>query len=108
MPGVIYMQAVGLPRDVLIQAMGVVFTAATLGLAISLGGHDLLPFDTVVLSTIALIPAFAGMWFGQKIRKRIPEAQFRQVFFIGLLLLGLYIIIRALLRDEVRQFLGLI
>ena len=108
MPGVVYMQAVGLPRDVLIQAMGVVFTAATLGLAISLGGHDLLPFDTVVLSTIALIPAFAGMWFGQKIRKRIPEAQFRQVFFIGLLLLGLYIIIRALLRDEVRQFLGLI
>jgi len=107
MPGVIYMQAVGLPRDTLIQAMGVVFTAATIGLAVALGGHDLLPLKTVILSTIALVPAFAGMWFGQKIRKRIPEAQFRRVFFIGLLLLGIYIIGRALLRDEVRQFLGL-
>ena len=106
MPGVIYMQAVGLPRDTLIQAMGVVFTAATIGLAVALGGHDLLPLETVILSTIALVPAFAGMWFGQKIRKRIPEAQFRRVFFIGLLALGIYIIGRALLRDEVRQFLG--
>ncbi|MBT7954282.1 MAG: sulfite exporter TauE/SafE family protein [Rhodospirillaceae bacterium] len=106
MPGVIYMQAVGLPRDTLIQAMGVVFTAATIGLAVALGGHDLLPLETVILSTIALIPAFAGMWFGQKVRKRIPEAQFRRVFFIGLLALGIYIIGRALLRDEVRQFLG--
>ena len=95
-------------RDTLIQAMGVVFTAATIGLAVALGGHDLLPLETVILSTIALAPAFAGMWFGQKIRKRIPEAQFRRVFFIGLALLGIYIIVRALLRDEVRQFLGLI
>ncbi len=108
MPGVVYMQAVGMARDTLIQAMGVVFTAATIGLAVALGGHDLLPLETVILSTIALAPAFAGMWFGQKIRKRIPEAQFRRVFFIGLALLGIYIIVRALLRDEVRQFLGLI
>ncbi len=105
MPGVVYLQAIGLPRDVLIQAMGVVFTTATLGLAIALGGHDLLPPETVMVSTAALIPAFAGMWFGQKIRRRIPEPQFRRVFFTGLSFLGIYIIIRALLREEVQMFL---
>jgi len=104
MPGVIYLQAVGLQRDVLIQAMGVVFTLATIGLAVALGGHGLLPRETVMLSTAALVPAFAGMWLGQKIRKRIPEPQFRRVFFIGLLILGLYIILRAVLREEVRFF----
>ena len=107
MPGVIYLQAVGLPRDVLIQAMGVVFTMATLGLAVALGGHELLPKETMMVSAAALVPAFGGMWLGQRIRKRIPEPQFRRVFFIGLLLLGIYIIVRALLREEVRVFLGL-
>jgi uncharacterized protein len=106
MPGVLYLQAAGLPRDVLIQAMGIVFTAATLSLALALGSHNLLPQETMIISTAALIPAFAGMWFGQRIRKRIPEAQFRRVFFIGLLLLGVYIIGKVLLREDVRAFLG--
>jgi hypothetical protein len=106
MPGVIYLQAAGLPKDILIQAMGVIFTMATVGLAVALGSHGLLPPETMMISMTALIPAIAGMWFGQKIRQRIPEPQFRLVFFIGLLVLGLYIIVRALLRDEVRDFLG--
>jgi uncharacterized protein len=106
MPGVLYLQAANLPRDVLIQAMGIVFTAATLSLAFALGSHNLLPQETMIISTAALIPAFAGMWIGQRIRKRIPEAQFRRVFFIGLLLLGIYIIGKVLLREDVQTFLG--
>jgi uncharacterized membrane protein YfcA len=47
------------------------------------------------------------MWFGKLIRKRIPEQQFRRVFFFGLLILGLYIIAKVLLRVEVRTFFGL-
>ncbi len=107
MPGVIYLQAAGLPRDVLIQAMGVVFTAATISLAVALGGHNLLPQETLLISTAALVPAFAGMWFGQRIRKKISEQHFRKVFFVGLLLLGFYIIGKVLLREDVRIFLGL-
>jgi uncharacterized membrane protein YfcA len=107
MPGVIYLQAFNLPRDVLIQSMGIIFTAATLSLAFALDGHNLLPKETMIISAAALIPTFIGMWFGKLIRKRIPEQQFRRVFFFGLLILGLYIIAKVLLRVEVRAFFGL-
>jgi len=103
MPGVVYLQAVGMQRDVLIQAMGVIFTAATIALAVSLGGHDLLPLETVIISTGALIPAFVGMGLGRMIRKKISETQFRRVFFIGLFFLGFYIISKAAIHDKFQE-----
>src|SRR5690606_40288694 len=38
-PGVMFLQAIGLPRDELVQAMGMLFTLSTLGLAVALGGN---------------------------------------------------------------------
>ena len=35
MPGVLYLQAIGLPRDALVQAMGILFTLSTVALAIA-------------------------------------------------------------------------
>ncbi len=99
-PGVIYMQAMGLPRDLLVQAMGVVFTAATIALGVSLGGHGLMPKDLIIISVVALVPAAVGMVLGQNIRSRLSDKRFRQVFFIGLILLGLYIIVRAMDRVD--------
>jgi len=92
MPGVLYLQAVGLSRDMLIQAMGVLFTASTLALALALQGNDLLTVELGMMSTMALIPAIIGMILGQRIRKLLPDRQFRRVFFVSLLVLGVYII----------------
>lgn len=94
-PGVLYLQALGLPRDVLVQAMGITFTTATVALALSLSAHDLLPLDLGLLSALALAPAALGMLLGQSVRRRLPEARFRRVFFGALLLLGVYIAARA-------------
>ncbi len=48
----------------------------------------------------ALVAALAGMWIGQVVRLRLDQATFRRWFFIGLLLLGIYLsgapIVRAL------------
>lgn len=94
-PGVMFLQAIGLPRDQLIQAMGMLFTASTLALALSLQGNGLLSAAHGLLSAAAVIPAIAGMVFGQLIRQRLSEAVFRNVFFVSLLLLGLYIVVSA-------------
>jgi len=91
-PGVLYLQAIGLSRDMLIQAMGVLFTASTLALALALQGNGLLTVELGKMSTIALIPAIIGMILGQRIRKLLPDKQFRRVFFVSLLMLGVYII----------------
>ena len=94
-PGILYLQALGLPRDVLVQAMGVVFTVLTVALGVSLSGHNLLPADLGLLSLGAVLPTALGMVAGQKIRRRLPEQTFRKVFFCALLALGLYIAWRA-------------
>lgn len=96
-PGVLYLQALGLPRDIFIQAMGVLFTVSTAALAVSMSGRGLLPSELGLLSAVGLIPAFVGMYIGQKVRQRLSEARFRQVFFISVGVLGLYIVIRSLL-----------
>ena len=95
-PGVMFLQAIGLPRDTLIHAMGMLFTASTLALAIALQGNRLLTVELGSLSTAALLPAIIGMFIGQRIRQRLPEQLFRRVFFVSLLLLGAYIIANAL------------
>ncbi len=95
-PGVMYLQAIGLPRDMLIQAMGVLFTASTLALAVALQGNSLLTVELGALSAAALLPAIVGMAAGQRIRKALPEQLFRRVFFVSLLILGAYIIASAL------------
>ncbi|MBT3333606.1 MAG: sulfite exporter TauE/SafE family protein [Rhodospirillaceae bacterium] len=93
-PGVMFLQSIGLPRDGLIQAMGILFTASTVALGIALGGNDLLSKELGLTSLAALPPALIGMAFGQRIRQKLPEQLFRRVFFIALLVLGGYIILR--------------
>ncbi|MCP4072809.1 MAG: sulfite exporter TauE/SafE family protein [Hyphomicrobiales bacterium] len=94
-PGVMFLQAIGLPRDKLIQAMGMLFTVSTLALAAALKSNDLLTVEQGILSAAALVPAVIGMALGQVIRKRLPERIFRKTFFVALLLLGAYIIANA-------------
>jgi uncharacterized membrane protein YfcA len=95
-PGVLFLQAIGLPRDMLIQAMGVLFTASTLALAFALQGNGLLSVELGILSGAALVPAMIGMVAGQRIRKALSEQVFRRVFFVALLALGAYIVVNAL------------
>ena len=65
-PGVLYLQALGWPRDIFIQAMGVLFTVSTIALGISMTGRGLLSADLGLLSFVGLVPAFIGMYIGQK------------------------------------------
>jgi uncharacterized membrane protein YfcA len=94
-PGVPYMQALGLPRAMLVQAMGVLFSLSTLGLGLALAGRGLVGATLGLQSVAAIAPAVLGMVLGSRLRERLSEAAFRRVFFASLLLLGLYIVVRA-------------
>lgn len=94
-PGVMFLQAIGLPRDQLIQAMGILFSLSTLGLAVALQSNAFLSVDLGLQSTIALLPALVGMVAGQRLRKSLSETAFRRVFFLALLALGIAIIWRS-------------
>ena len=95
MPGAVYLQALRLPRDELVQAMGIAFTVVTAAQAAALGGHGVLTQGMAATSALALVPAAMGMVAGQKLRHRFSPATFRRLFFVGLLLLGGYLTLRA-------------
>lgn len=95
-PGVMFLQAIGLSRDMLIQAMGMLFTVSTAALGVALGGNDLLTREMGLLSALGVVPALIGMVIGQRIRTMLSEEKFRRVFFVALLILGLYIVAGAL------------
>jgi hypothetical protein len=95
-PGVMFLQAIGLAREVLIQAMGMLFALSTLALALALQRNALLTIEHGVLSVTAVLPAILGMLFGRWIRQGISEQLFRKLFFLSLLVLGTYIIFSAM------------
>jgi uncharacterized membrane protein YfcA len=96
-PGVLYLQSLGFPRDGFIQSMGVLFTTSTIALAFALHDRQLLTGELAMLSAGAVIPALAGLVAGQVVRKYLSEQMFRMVFFAVLFALGAYIMVRALL-----------
>ena len=91
-----YLQAIGLPRDRLVQAMGMLFTLSTLALALSLGSGGRLTAELGLLSLIGIVPAFIGMAIGQRLRRRLPEAGFRRALFAAIAAMGCYIVFNAL------------
>lgn len=92
-PVVTYLQSLHLQRDDLVQSLGMAFTVSTACLAIFLQQNpvDHLSID-YVWSVMALVPALLGMWLGTRIRYRIAEQKFRKVFFLGLMMLGGYML----------------
>ena len=95
-PCVFYFQAIGFRKDTLIQSMGVLFTALTLMLIVSLKTKNILTLELSGWSAFAIFPAIIGVFVGQLIRKRISEEVFKKIFFLCLILLGSFITFNAL------------
>jgi uncharacterized protein len=94
-PAVPYLQAIGLEKDELVQALGLSFTVSTLALAVNLTAAGTFNLSLAGPGIATLVMAVTGMWLGQEIRTRLSPATFRVWFFIALLMLGLYLLIRA-------------
>ncbi len=96
-PAVPYLQALGLEKDDLVQALGLSFTISTIALAAGLASRGAWRFDSLGPSSLAIVPALIGMWAGQIIREKVSPPTFRRWFLIGLLLLGAEMALRPLI-----------
>jgi uncharacterized membrane protein YfcA len=90
-PSMPFMQAIGMEKDELVQALGVFFTVATVALAFNLTQAGLLNASTTLPGAVAMAGAFAGMLIGQALRARLDPETFRRWFLIAMILLGLYL-----------------
>lgn len=93
-PAVPYIQALGLSKDNLIQALGLSFTVSTIALAAGLARGGAFHLGNITLSVLAVIPSLLGMWVGTTVRERISAATFRRWFLIFLVMLGLELVVR--------------
>ncbi|MBV6290034.1 sulfite exporter TauE/SafE family protein [Pseudomonas aegrilactucae] len=94
-PAVPYLQALGLNRDQMVQALGLAFSVSTLALAMGLAGQGVLGGEALGASLLVLAPALLGMLLGQWLRQRISAALFKRCFFIGLGLLGAHLLLNG-------------
>lgn len=96
-PAVPYIQALGLSKDDLIQALGLSFTVSTVALAAALSHGGAFKLGGLVVSAFAVLPALLGMQLGTVIRHRISPATFRRWCLVLLGGLGVEITMRAFL-----------
>lgn len=97
-PSMPFMQAIGMDKDELVQALGVFFTTATLALAFNLTASGLMTAATALPGAIAMVASFTGMFIGQAVRTRMQPEVFRRWFLIAMILLGIYLAGSALLK----------
>jgi uncharacterized protein len=94
-PAVPYFNSLGMNKDDLIQTLGLSFTVSTLALAAGLLAAGKFELTAAGTSLLALLPALGGMVLGQRLRDRLKPDVFRRWFFVGLIVLGGYMVMRA-------------
>lgn len=92
-PSMPFMQAIGMEKDELVQALGVFFTVATVALAFNITAAGLLTAATALPGAVAMVASFAGMFIGQAVRTRMQPDLFRRWFLIAMICLGFYLAI---------------
>jgi uncharacterized protein len=97
-PAVPYLNSLGLGKEELIQALGISFTVSTIALAAALGVTGQFQLAAAWTSLLAVIPALAGMFIGQRIRSKLRPEVFRKCFLVGLVVLGVYMILRIVVQ----------
>lgn len=94
-PLIVYLLSIGIDKKEQVRVQGVVFL---IGAVVLTGAHlasGLLNAQTLPLSALLCVPAFAGMMAGFALHDRLDVAQFRRWTLVLLILTGLNLIRRA-------------
>jgi uncharacterized membrane protein YfcA len=94
-PLAVYLMSLRLPRDYFIQVLGVLFAAQSIPLTLGFIVAGDLDRDLAPVALGALVPTFAGMFVGERLRQKINTQWFFRLFLMAFLLLGLNLIRRG-------------
>lgn len=93
----IYFVALKLDKFMWLRSVGLTYSLCGLPLLVGYGLNGILSASTSVLSLIACLPAFFGMWIGNRLQKRVSPTTFQKIVLIALFLAGLNFLRRALM-----------
>lgn len=91
-----YLVMLRLEKNLFTVAVSFVFVLGSLSLAVFLSRLGVMGSQEYVMSSLALLPAFLGIFAGLQIRKRINQAQFEKSLTVLLLLTSVSLFAKAL------------
>jgi uncharacterized membrane protein YfcA len=91
----VYLLALGINREQFIQYSSAFLTVAATLLAIALGGMGALSWTDALISTLCVLPIFAGMWFGTKIRQFVSVELFRRLILGVVMVSGIHLVLQG-------------
>ena len=97
MPVVPFLMALGLDRNLFIQAVNCSFTLSSLVMAFGLGQMGLFSMEDLVISALGTGVVFFGLRLGSAIRHRMPENLFRCAIIAMLSIMGVSLIFPVLI-----------
>lgn len=92
-----YLLSLRLEKDLLIQTMGLIFFCQSLFLMAGFVISGELSQQSFVIGLLSLIPIFAGLLLGERLRAHLHNEAFIRGFLIMFLLLGLNLIRRGII-----------
>jgi uncharacterized membrane protein YfcA len=95
-PIALYLQAQRLDKESFLRAIALTFLISASMLVIALLEKGAIGKETALVSAASLIPAFAGMAIGQRLRGRLSEDLFRKFVFLFLMVAAANLIRKGL------------
>jgi len=96
-PVIMYLTALHLSKDSFVRANSVISFFASVFMAAAFLSARLVSVRSGLVSGLCVVPVFAGVYVGGKLRLRVSQRVFERVVAVGLLFLGLNLIRRSLL-----------
>lgn len=93
-----YLLSLKIDKELFIQTINGAFTLNTLIMMAVLGQLGLLTSSVLTVSAMGIIPVVLGIAFGGRIRKNVSEKSYRKMVFLLLIVLGLSLMTRWLMR----------
>jgi uncharacterized membrane protein YfcA len=91
-PIALYLQARDVDKESFLRAIALTFLISSSVLVLALLEKGAINRESAIISAVSLVPAFAGMAVGQRLRGRLSEDRFRVFVFMFLLIAAVNLI----------------
>ena len=91
-PIALYLQARDVDKESFLRAIALTFLISSSVLVLALLEKGAISRESAIISAVSLVPAFAGMAVGQRLRGRLSEDRFRAFVFMFLLIAAVNLI----------------
>jgi hypothetical protein len=91
-PIALYLQARDVDKESFLRAIALTFLISSSVLVLALLEKGAISRESAIISAVSLVPAFAGMAVGQRLRGRLSEDRFRVFVFMFLLIAAVNLI----------------